>query len=91
MKSIMKNKELIMNILLKQNFITNQGINYKGEKDVALNEILNLIDLAVQQERDRCVEAVKETMRYSSIEMKLSALVGIFGKDVIQAINKDHE
>ena len=89
MKSIMKNKELIMNILLKQNFITNQGINYKGEKDVALNEILNLIDLAVQQERDRCVEAVKETMRYSSIEMKLSALVGIFGKDVIQAINQE--
>jgi len=44
---------------------------------------------AVQQERERCVEAVKETMRYSSIEMKLSALVGIFGRDVIQAINQE--
>jgi len=59
MKSIMKNKELIMNILLKQKFITDQGINYKGEKDVALNEILNLIALAVQQERERIIEIVK--------------------------------
>ncbi len=55
----MKNKELIMNILLKQKFITDQGINYKGEKDVALNEILNLIALAVQQERERIIEIVK--------------------------------
>jgi len=64
----MKNKELIMNILLKQKFITDQGINYKGEKDVALNEILNLIALAVQQarqeEREKIIEMIKETQSF---------------------------
>jgi hypothetical protein len=43
----MKNNKLklkIVDILIKQQYITSQGIHYRGEKDWALNEILNLFD-----------------------------------------------
>lgn len=42
----------IIDILAYQQTITNQGNNYTGEKDWALNKIVELIDLAIA-ERDR--------------------------------------
>lgn len=49
-------EEKILKILAHQQVITNQGINYTGEKDWALNELLKLnkseINLAVSKERE---------------------------------------
>jgi len=53
-------KEKIIRILLKQKYITDQGIDYNGEKDVALNEILALIATAKREALREASEIVED-------------------------------
>ena len=49
----------IIDILAYQQTITNQGNNYTGEKDRALNKIVELIDLAIAERDKQMVEMIK--------------------------------
>ncbi len=49
----------IINILSYQQVITNQGINYTGEKDWALNKILALLDKTIKSKLEAVEGAVK--------------------------------
>lgn len=61
----------ILKILAYQQQITNQGINYTGEKDWALNKIKSLLSQSEQRVRKEMVEKIKQTQeQYYSLDKK---------------------
>jgi len=90
-------KQEILKILTYQQTITNQGINYTGEKDWALNKLLKLfeseVDLAVSKERGRIVGEVKKRSSFFKTivsewgDIYIDIVKGITEDDIINLIN----
>lgn len=60
----------IINILAYQQTITNQGINYTGEKDWALNRLLSLFDTLLAEEREKTINKIKIKVEKHKDKMK---------------------
>lgn len=83
MKKEQKTDELvakILQILSWQQVITNQGTNYTGEKDWALNQILNLIS----QEKEKMIEKIvgyeNEIIKNGHSDANIAAIINLLQK-----------
>ncbi len=70
----------ILDILILQQKITNQGWNYEGEKDVALNAILKLI----KDDRSSLLSEIEERIEAGKQEIPTNEL-----KDIVLALRAD--
>jgi len=64
----------IVDILSYQQSITSQGVNYRGEKDWALNKIKELVNDIRQKTIDECMACVPEKLIYSEEERPISEI-----------------
>lgn len=80
----------IINILSYQQVITNQGINYTGEKDWALNKILALLDKTIKSKLEavegEIIKVKIPQVQNSNSDIELGELR--FRESVIEIINK---
>lgn len=61
----------IINILAYQQSITNQGINYSGEKDWALNKILALFETELAQALTNKVEEIRGEIENNKFSLNI--------------------
>lgn len=78
----------IITILQKQQFITMQGINYTGKKDVALEAIRDLICKTIEERDKKLIEHIKQLEKFECLDLYSQPDDDlVFKKDVINLFN----